>query len=287
MYTFETPGPVSVTVELGVGDVRVVASERTDTVVEIRPSDSARRSHVHAAEQTRVEYSDGRLLVRAPKTWRHTIWGGGESIDVEIGVPSGSQLQGDAAVASVHCVGRLGTCHFKTSAGNIDVEQAGGVRLRSSVGDIAVQHAVGDAELATSSGALRIDRVDGNAVVKNSNGDTWIGEITGDLRVNSANGSIAVDHARATVVAKTANGDVRLREVARGSVLAETSRGRVEIGVLDGVAAWLDLKTQFGKVRNNLDASTEPEPGEDTVEVRARTSFGDITVDRSGRTIRT
>ena len=48
-----------------------------------------------------------------------------------------------------------------------------------------------------------------------------------------------------------------------------------------GSPAWLDLKTQFGNVANNLDAAAQPEAGEDTVEVRARTAFGDITINRS------
>jgi hypothetical protein len=55
----------------------------------------------------------------------------------------------------------------------------------------------------------------------------------------------------------------------------------VEVGIRDGVAAWLDLDTRFGKVHNDLDAAEQPAPGEETVEVRARTSFGDITVRRA------
>ena len=39
MPTFDTPEPISVTVEFGVGDLRIVASDRTDTMVEVRPSD--------------------------------------------------------------------------------------------------------------------------------------------------------------------------------------------------------------------------------------------------------
>jgi hypothetical protein len=33
-------------------------------------------------------------------------------------------------------------------------------------------------------------------------------------------------------------------------------------------------------VRNELDEADRPEPGEDAVEVRAQTSFGDVTVGR-------
>ncbi len=82
-------------------------------------------------------------------------------------------------------------------------------------------------------------------------------------------------------MAKTANGDVRLGEVAGGAVVAQSAFGDVEVGVRDGVAAWLDLETKFGTVHNDLDATERPEPAEDAVEVRARTSMGDITVHRS------
>jgi hypothetical protein len=282
MPTFDTPEPISVTVELGVGDIWIVASDRTDTMVEVRPSDGAKKSDVTAAEQTRVEYAGGRLLIKAPRGWRqYTFRGGGESIDVQVDLPTGSHLRGDAGVAALRCRGRLGECRYKTGAGDIQLDQAGPVQLKTGGGDITVDRAVGDAELTTGSGTVRIDSIDGTAVVKSSNGDTWIGEVTGDLAVNAANGKISVDRAHATVTAKTANGDVRLGVVTHGAVLAQTGMGKVEIGILDGVAAWLDLNTRFGNVQNDLDTAERPEQGEDAVEVRARTSFGDITIHRS------
>jgi hypothetical protein len=282
MPTFDTPQPISVTVDLGVGDLRIAASDRTDTIVEVRPSDPAKQADVTAAEQTRVEYTGGRLLIKAPKNWRqYTFRGGGESIDVQVELPAGSQLRGETGVAALRCQGRLGECRYKTGVGDIQVDQAGAVQLRTGVGDITVERAGGDAELTTGSGSLRIDGVDGTAVVKNSNGDTWIGRVTGDLRVNAANGRISVDRASGTVAAKSANGDVRLGEVAHGAVVAQTAFGKVEIGVRDGVAAWLDLNTRFGTVRNDLDTADRPGAGEEAVEVRARTSFGDITIHRA------
>jgi putative adhesin len=282
MPTFDTPEPISVTVELGVGDLRIVASDRTDTQVEVRPSDAAKKADVAAAEQTRVEYDGGRLLIKAPRGWRqYTFRGGGESIDVRVELPAGSHLRGETGVAALRCSGRLGECRYKTGVGDIRLDQAGPVQLRTGVGDIIVERADGDAELTTGSGSLRIDRVGGAAVVKNSNGDIWIGEVAGDLRVNAGNGRISVDQASATVTARSANGDVRLGEVAHGTVLAQTALGKVEIGIRDGVAAWLDLNTRFGNVHNDLDAAERPESGEDAVEVRARTAFGDITIHRS------
>jgi hypothetical protein len=282
MPTFVTPEPITVTLELGVAHVRIVAADRPDTVVEVRPSDPSRTSDVAAAERTRVEYADGRLQVRAPRGWKpHSLRGGGESIEVQIDLPAGSQLRGATGVGTVRASGRLGDCSFGIGAGDIQLDRTGRVQLKTGCGDVSVGRAVGHTVVITGTGGVRIDGVDGTAVVKNAHGDTWIGEVTGDLRVASANGSISVDRSPTTVAAKTARGDVRLGEVAGGDVRAETAFGQVEVGIRDGVAAWLDLDTRFGAVHNDLGAADGPAPGEDTVEVRARTAFGDITVRRA------
>lgn len=282
MPTFDTPEPISVTVELGVGDIRIVASDRTDTVVDVRPSDPAKKGDVTAAEQTRVDFTAGRLLVRGPKGWRQwTFRGGAESIDVQIDVPAGSEVQGSAGVASLRCSGRLGDCRFQTGLGDIHLDAAGSVELKSGLGDITVDRAAGRAEVTTGSGALDIGTIDGPAVIKNSNGDTRIGDVSGDLRVHAANGKISIDRARATVAAKTAFGDVRLDQVEKGAILAQSGFGSIDVGIRDGVPAWLDLHTGFGNMQNDLDATDRPGAGEDSVEVRVRTSYGDIRIGRS------
>jgi hypothetical protein len=99
--------------------------------------------------------------------------------------------------------------------------------------------------------------------------------------VNAANGRISVDQANAAVSAKTAFGDVRLGEVARGAVLAQSGFGKVEVGVRHGIAAWLDLDTRFGNVVSDLEAAEPPAPGDEAVEVRARTSYGDVVIRRA------
>ena len=282
MPLFDTPGPILVTVDIGVGDVRITATDRTDTSVEVRPSDPSKKADVAAAEQTRVEFSDGRLLVKGPKGWRrYSLRGGGDSIDVQIDLPLGSQLRGEVGIAALRCTGVLGECRYTTGVGDVHVEEGGPVHLNTGAGDIAVDRVGGHAQIVTGSGAVRVGSIDGTAEIKGSNGSTWVGDISRDLRVVAANGSISVDHSHATVVAKTANGDVSLGDVEGGTVVAQTAMGRVDIGIREGVAAWLDLDTKFGKVYNELDSATRPQPGDETVEVRARTSFGDITIRRA------
>jgi hypothetical protein len=282
MPTFVTPGPISVAVELGVGDIQIMASHRADTIAEVRPTDGAKRSDAAAAARTRVEYAGGILTIKAPRGWRqYSFRGGGDSVDVLVELPAGSSVRGEAGVAGFRCTGRLGDCRYNTGVGDIRVEQAGPVQLKTGAGDLTVHRATGRAELATGTGDVQVGTVDGTAVIRNSNGDISIGEISGDLQANAANGRISVDKAHGPVAAKTANGDVRLGEVASGVVVAETGCGRLDVGVRDGVAAWLDLDTHWGQVHNGLDDAGPPGPGDDAVEVRARTGYGDITVRRS------
>jgi hypothetical protein len=284
MPTFGTPQPISLSVELDAGDIRISASDRSDTIVDVRPSDATRRSDVTAAEQTVVDYAGGTLLVRAPRRRLYTVLGPGRassSVDVEISLPAGSSLRVDAGLAAIRCVGSLGECDLKTLLGDIVLDAAGPLQVRIGAGDITVDRVLGRMEAKTGTGAVRLGAVDGPARIRNSNGDTWVGEVSGDLEVRAANGRIAVDRAGASVTARSACGDIRLGEVGRGSVGASTSMGRVEVGIRRGVAAWLDLQTHAGRVVNELEGAGPPEPGEETVEVRARTSAGDITVHRS------
>jgi DUF4097 and DUF4098 domain-containing protein YvlB len=280
MPTFDTPEPISATIDVVIGDVRITAGDGGATVVEVRPSDASSQEDVKAAGQTRVEYADGHLLVKAPKLRSWSIRSGGGSIDVTISLPAGSRVQGAGQLADFHCDGRLGDCRIKTGLGRIRLDAAETVSLKSGTGDISVDRATGDAEVTAGSGEVRLRELDRSAVIKNSNGDTWIGEARRDVRVRTANGSIAVDLTNASVVAKTASGDVRLGEVVRGSVVLETRSGDLEIGIREGTAAWLDVSSAVGKIHNALDTADSPEASAETVEVRARTAVGDIVIRR-------
>jgi hypothetical protein len=281
MPVFDTPEPISVTIDLSCGDVRLVASDRTDTVVEVRPSDGSDDSDVRAAEQTRVEYANGTLTVRGPKSRVFDFSRKTRSVDVLVELPTGSAVHGDVAVGDVDGTGVLGECRFKASVGHFRLDRTGPLRLQT-LGHITVDAVAGNADVATGSGRVHIGEIDGAAVVKNSNGTIDIGTVTGELRARSANGDIAVNRAGAEVEARTSRGSIRIGEVARDSVAMHTASGDLEVGVAAGIAAWLDLRTGYGRVHNALDdIGHGPDKSEATVEVRAHTDFGDITVRRS------
>jgi hypothetical protein len=280
--TFDTPEPISATIDVLVGDVRIAAADRADTVVEVRPSDPSSKEDREAAEQTHVECTRGHLVIRAPKLRSWSIRGDDGSIDVTVELPAGSDLQGAGQLTDFHTEGPLGDCRIRTGVGRIGVERAARLSLKAGAGEIAVERATGHADVTAGSGDVRLSELDATAVVKNSNGDTWVGVAGGELRLRTANGDIAVDHARAGVGAKSANGSVRVGEVARGSVVLETKIGELEVGIREGSAAWLDVSSGHGRVHNGLEAADAPESAAETVRVRARTTIGDIVIGRAG-----
>jgi DUF4097 and DUF4098 domain-containing protein YvlB len=281
MPVYPTPGPIAVTIELSVGDVRLIATDRTDTAVHVRPSNTNDDSDVQAAQQTRVDHTDGTLTIRGPKSRAFDFSKKTRAVTVLIELPTGSAVHADISAGDVHSTGTLGDCRFKTSVGHFRLDHTGPLRL-STTGHITAETITGDADITTGSGQIHLGHIDGTAQVKNSNGHTAIGTVTGRLRARAANGDIRVERAGAAVDAKTSNGTIRIGQATRDTVTLHTATGDLEIGIAAGTTAWLDLKTGYGRVNNALDTTgQQPQPSDRTVEVRAHTSFGDITVHRS------
>ncbi|SDM04403.1 DUF4097 family beta strand repeat-containing protein [Streptomyces wuyuanensis] len=278
MPSFDTPDTISATTHVDAGSIQFTAGNRLDTVVEVRPRDPKRDQDVRTADQTEVTYASGELTVRTPKP---NLFGRTGTVDVTVELPTGSRLDVTGAWVQVLGEGRLGDVRVKTSSGDVRLDTTGPLKLTASHGSITVDRVEGAAEITTSSGSLRVGLVDGPAVLKNSHGTTTVGAATGELRVRGANGDIEIRHAEDSVTATTAHGTLRVGEVARGTVQLETSYGAIEVGVREGTAAWLDVSSGSGQVRNTLSASEAPEHSEDTVKVRARTRHGNIDIRRA------
>ncbi|KNB52111.1 DUF4097 family beta strand repeat-containing protein [Streptomyces caatingaensis] len=278
MPSFDTPAPVSVTTRVEAGSIRFIATDRPDTVVDIRPRDPKKDLDVKAADQTEVAYASGALTVRTPKS---SLFGRTGVVDVTVELPTGSRVDMTGAWTQVLGEGRLGEVQVKTSTGDVRFDTTGRLKLTASHGSISVDRVEGPAEITTSSGSLRAGHLDGPAVLKNSHGSTTVDTAMGELRVSGANGDITIARAEDSVTATTAHGTLRVSEVARGNVQLETAYGTIEVGVRRGTAAWLDVSSESGQVRNTLTASESPEETEDTVTVRARTRHGNIDVLRA------
>lgn len=279
MPSFDTPQPISVNAHVEAGTIQFAAADRADTLVDVAPRDPKKDHDVRAADQTEVTYVSGVLTVRTPKS-RYRLGRTG-TVDVTVELPTGSRVDMTGAWAQVLGDGCLGEVRVKTTSGDVRLDTTGPLHLTAAHGSITVDRVEGSAEIATSSGSMRVGTVTGVAVLKNSHGTTSVGDVTGDLRVGGANGDIIIERARGSVAATTASGALRVGEVVRGTVQLETSYGAIDVGVREGTAAWLDVSSGAGSVRNSLTASEGPEKSADTVEVRARTRYGNVDVHRA------
>jgi len=280
MPTYNTPNPIDLAINLQVGAIEVVASDRADTVVTVSPTNPAKAVDRRGAEETKVDFDGQRVTITGPRP-RFSWIGPTESVDVMVELPTGSRFTAEIAVGGVRAVGRLGATRVKSSMGPVDVDTTGDLWLRASHGNATVGIAEGGIEITADYGQIRVGTVTGDAILKASYGTILVGESGGDLDARLSYGDLEITKALASVSAKTAYGDIQLREVSSGSIGVESGFGQVTIGVQPDVPAWLDLSSKYGHVRNQLGGGRAPDPTEQTVAVRARTQGGDITVQRA------
>ena len=261
MPNFETPQPITAVIEIAAGSIRLVASDRDDTVVEVRPRDESRPHDVKAAQQTRIDFSNGTLAVTSKRGFSFPRRG---AVVVDIALPSGSRLEASAASANIGADGEFGDCKFASASGDL--------KLGSVVGNLKAD---------TASGGITVDVVKGAAVISTASGDATIGDVEGDMKFRAASGSLTVRHLHGNVNAQTASGDVTVATAVNGGVSVQTGSGELVVGIAEGTAAQLDLRTGSGEVRNSLTPSDGPSSGDETLVVHARTGSGDVIVQRA------
>ena len=277
MPTFTTPGPITATVQVAGAQVRVTASDRTDTVVLVEPINEASRSDVKVANKTKVDFAGGQLSVKT------TVSGDKNgSVAITIDLPAGSSLVAYLAHSSVHADGSLGECELHMAKGRVQLDRINALQANIAAGEVAIGHIAGRANIDGSVVAVRIGEVKGTVKLSSSGGQTWIGHASADLDLSSANGGFDIDRADGSVTAKTANGAIRIGRMTHGQAKLSNGSGNIEVGISEGTAAsgWTPTATR-GAVRNSVPAQENPDPSDDKVMVHARTRHGDIIIQRA------
>lgn len=284
MTAFATPGPVTATVEVAGAQVRVTASDRTDTVVLVEPGDPASRKDVKVAGKTKVDLADGQLTVK-------TITPGDKtgSVVITVGLPAGSSLAAYLAHSSVQVDGSVSQCELHMASGRVQLDRIDALRANISAGEVAIARIAGRADVEGGRFAMRIGEVDGPVGITGSGGQAWIGHAAADLELSSSSGGFDIDRADASVTATTARGAIRIGRMTHGQAKLMNGSGTIEVGISDGTAASIDVCSERGVVRNSV-ASPSPSPSlpqestdasDATVTVHARTRHGDIIIHRA------
>jgi hypothetical protein len=139
MLTFDTPDPITAILEIASGHIRLIAADRADTTVEIRPADPSRGRDLKAAEKTDVVFADDVLRIRSVEPGNRGPGAAGD-LDVTVELPAGSRIEARTGDCGLSSVGRLGDVVFEGAYRHITVEEAASLRLTvADGGDGAVE----------------------------------------------------------------------------------------------------------------------------------------------------
>ena len=282
--TFQTPGDVRLDVRLGAGDVRIETAETTQTTVVLEPlrdNDASTAAVANARVELR-ERADGHEVVVDARDRGRGLFRNAEVL-VAITCPEGASVESKTGSADVTGRGRYGSVEVESGSGDIEFgDIAGEARINAASGDVQLSTVGGDARVNTASGDVQIRVVAGEAKINTASGDAIIREVHGELSVNSASGDVLVREARSSVSVNTASGDQEIGHVIKGSVTLKSASGDLKVGIAEGSSLWVDARSRSGDVRSELPVSDlPPENGGPSVELRANTMSGDVTVSRA------
>ncbi|MFF7994997.1 DUF4097 family beta strand repeat-containing protein [Kitasatospora xanthocidica] len=219
MHTFATPAAITAVLDIPAGRVQLIAGDRADTTVEIRPADPAKNRDVRSAEQITVDHGEGLLRIRTTESGG--LFGPG-SVEVTVQLPAGSHVEAKAEACELRVVGRLGDLAFDGAHRQIKIDEADGVRLTAVDGDVEIGRLNGPAEIATARGDIRIAQAhrgtvtlatqSGNITVAAAPGvSAALDAATGHGRISNAlrnDGTTTLD-----IRATTPHGDITARSI--------------------------------------------------------------------------
>jgi hypothetical protein len=276
MPTFATPEPIAATVEVAGAQVRVTASDRTDTVVLVEPINEASRSDVKVANKTKVDFAGGQLSVKTT-----TPGDKSGSVAITIDLPAGSSLAVYLAYSSVQVDGPVGRCELHLASGQVQLDRIDALHANIASGEVAIGHIAGRANIDGGGFAMRIGEAKGTVGLSSSGGQAWIGHASADLDLSSGSGGFDIDRADGSVTATTASGAIRIGQLTRGQAKLVNGSGNIEVGISEGTAARVDANSERGSVRNSVASQESPATSDALVSVHARTRHGDIIIQRA------
>jgi hypothetical protein len=276
MPTFATPGPIIATVVVAGAQVRVTASDRTDTVVLVEPINKASQSGIKVANKTKVDFADGQLSVKT------TVSGDKNgSVAITIDLPAGSSLVAYLAHSDVHADGSFGECELHMASGRVQLDRINALQANIAAGKVAIGHIAGHANIDGSAVEMRISEIKDTVKLSSSGGQIWIGHASADLDLSSGSGGFDIDRADGSITAKTGDGAIRIGRLTRGQAELLNGSGNIEVGISEGTAARVDANSERGSVRNSVPPQENPETSDNKVTVHARTRHGDIIIQRA------
>ena len=219
MQKFDTPALITAVLAVPAGRVQIIAADRADTTVDVRPATPGKSRDVQTAEQTTATYADGVLRVSTPEP-KSQLFGPSGSVEVTVQLPAGSHVELQSASTELRVVGRVGDVKAEGAYRHIKIDEAAAVHLTAIDGDVEVGRLTGPADIKTARGDIRItEAVRGTVVLNTQSGaisviaapgvSAALDASTGHGRISNAlknNGTVELD-----IRATTLQGDITAR----------------------------------------------------------------------------
>jgi hypothetical protein len=278
MPSYDVSGPIDLDVTAGAGFVDIVASDRTDAVVEVAPSKPGRSGDESLAREATVSFDSGQLRVKVPR--RLNLFGRSDAVDVRCAVPTGSRVTIETAYGSVRARGVLGDARILAKYGGVTADTVANLVLEAPYGSTDITEVTGRLDVTAGHGVVRIAEVRGDARLRASHGTMELGIAAGDVEA-ATSGALTIDRALGDVTARSAHGSIRIREVSGGTVRLDNGHADVDVGVPTGIAAWIDATSAHGRVRNELTPDPDAAASDRSVELHLHTNYGNVIIRRT------
>lgn len=278
MHNFETPGSVSLQIQLPSGRVVVTTADEPRTSVEListgRRGPEAfddvivRADERHGGHLITVEQKDRFRWGPIQITW-------GSDLEVRITCPPGTDLELSGGSTDLRVDGELGD-----------------VSARSASGDIKLDTVRKKLQVKTASGDISVGTIDSGGSVVTVSGDLDVGSFEGALTARAVSGDTRIRRIRGPLNVTTTSGDVSLDSVETGEVRMQTVSGDARIGVARGTRVWIDAVSVSGDLGSELgladqapEAEAEAEQGGEVVPLHVKTVSGDVAIVRAAEAL--
>lgn len=206
-----------------------------------------------------VEQRGNSILVSSDKT---TSWLSRGSAYVVIAAPAGSDLRVGVASAPITADLPLGKVDIKTASGDIEVERADTLAIKSASGDADIGSVDHSLAFTSASGDLRVrDTCRGNVAISTA---------SGDVRINAC---------EASITANTASGDVYIGRFTGRNASFKGMSGEVTLGIPRRTEIELDASLLSGSLRAP-DPERSDEPPERRMSIKVKLVSGDLRFER-------
>ncbi|MEU3311192.1 DUF4097 family beta strand repeat-containing protein [Streptomyces sp. NPDC006662] len=223
MQTYPAAALVRTVLDIPAGRIQLIAADRADATVEVRPADASKNRDVKAAGETTVEFRDGVLTIAAAPA-RSRIMGDSGSVEVTVQLPAGSTVEATVAVAGFRTAGRLGDVVLEGAHAEVELEEAASARVTLQAGDVVLGRLGGPARISTQKGDITVtEAVRGAVTLTTQHGAITVGAArgvsatldagTGHGRIHNALANTDGSAAALTLRATTSYGDITARSL--------------------------------------------------------------------------